>query len=144
VKTPINTPVAAIALIALVALLLGVSGTALVTAQVAGIEAVFVQGEIPLDPESQFWQDMGKAEIPLVAQNIVYPLTGESEARKVRVAAAVNDEGILAIYMEWDDPTVSRPSRSPVPIHKRVTTLHMHGDDRTASEHSTLEGAQQG
>ncbi|MCE4604468.1 MAG: ethylbenzene dehydrogenase-related protein [Aeropyrum sp.] len=108
-KISSKAPLALTALLALLALILGVSGTALVTAQVAGIEAVYVQGDIPLDPESQFWQELEKAEIPLVSQNIVYPLAGEGETRKVRVAAAVNDQGLLAIYLEWDDPTKDVP-----------------------------------
>ncbi|BAA80288.1 putative nitrate reductase, gamma subunit [Aeropyrum pernix K1] len=100
---------AVLALLALAALIAGVAGFAVVTAQVPGINAVYVDGAIPLDPTDSFWQQMEKAEISLVSQNIVYPMTGYEDVRTLRVAAAVSSEGILAIYLEWEDPTMDVP-----------------------------------
>lgn len=100
---------APIVLLALTSLLLGVAGKALVTAQVSGIQAVYVDGDIPLDPSSDFWAGIEKVEIALVAQNVVYPLVGEGEPRSLSVAAAVSKTGMLAIYLEWEDPTRDVP-----------------------------------
>ena len=98
----------ALALLAIAAVL-GAGGVVLVTAQVADIQAVYVKGPIPLDPSDAFWQQAEKAEIPLVAQRIMYPMSGEEDVRTLRVAAAVDDSGLLAIYIEWDDPTMDVP-----------------------------------
>ncbi|WP_062662238.1 hypothetical protein [Aeropyrum camini] len=67
---------ALLALMALAALIAGVAGFAVVTAQAPAINAVYVEGAIPLDPEDGFWQQIEKAEVSLVSQNIVYPMTG--------------------------------------------------------------------
>ncbi|WP_232502330.1 ethylbenzene dehydrogenase-related protein [Aeropyrum camini] len=100
---------ALLALMALAALIAGVAGFAVVTAQAPAINAVYVEGAIPLDPEDGFWQQIEKAEVSLVSQNIVYPMTGYEDVRTLRVAAAVSSEGLLAIYLEWDDPTMDVP-----------------------------------
>ncbi len=96
------------ALLALAALVMAYTGQVLVSAQVADITAVYVE-QVPLDPTADFWAQAEKTEIPLIAQNIVYPMTGDVGQRVLRVAAAVDSSGTLAFYLEWDDPTMDVP-----------------------------------
>jgi len=103
-----RAPLLVAGLLALLALVMAYTGHVMVSAQVADITAVYVE-QVPLDPAADFWAQAEKVEIPLVAQNIVYPMTGETDTRIVRVAAAVDASGTLAFYLEWEDPTKDVP-----------------------------------
>lgn len=93
--------------IAAVALALSLAGVPLTQAQVAQITAVYVE-DLPLDPEDSFWAQAEKVEVPLAAQQLVYPVTWEVEPRTLRVAAAT-DGSLLAVYIEWSDPEPNMP-----------------------------------
>ncbi len=99
---------ALLAALALASLALGAAGVALVTAQAPEITAVYVDGAIPLDPASEFWAQAEKADVPVVAQLLTYPVSQVTDARSLRVAAAVNTTH-LAVYIEWEDPTMDVP-----------------------------------
>ncbi len=103
-----RAPLLLAALLALAALVMAYTGQVLVSAQVADITAVYVD-QVPLDPKADFWAQAEKTEIPLVAQNMVYPMTGDVDQRVVKVAAAVDASGTLAFYLEWSDPTMDVP-----------------------------------
>ena len=99
---------AVLAALALAAVALGAAGVALVTAQAPEITAAYVEGAIPLDPTDGFWAQAEKTDVPVVAQLLAYPMSQVTDARSLRVAAAVNATH-LAIYIEWDDPTMDAP-----------------------------------
>jgi DMSO reductase family type II enzyme heme b subunit len=91
------------------ALMLAAVGVVLSTAQVPQITSKYVDGSLSLDPSSSFWANAKKAEVPLAAQRIVYPLSEAAQRRLLRVASAYNGTH-LAIYIEWEDSSPDTPS----------------------------------
>ncbi len=80
-------------------------GVILATSQAAEITVPYVQGSLPMDPDAQLWGQLDKTQIPLAAQLIVYPLSLDTKARSLSVAAAHNGTH-FAIYIEWSDDTM--------------------------------------
>jgi len=67
-----------------------------------------VEGEIPLDPDAEFWQRLPAASIPLVGQVIQDPRSFTPTIDMVSVRA-VYSSGEIAFHLAWDDPTPSKP-----------------------------------
>ncbi len=73
------------------------------------INAVKVDGEIPLDPSDVFWSNYGPTKnlhviIDLNPQMITNPMWPNPATKWVSVQAAINEKEI-AVRLEWADPT---------------------------------------
>src|SRR5262249_27216813 len=66
-----------------------------------------VSGEIPDDPNADFWRTQAPAAIPLMGQVIVDPRNFNPSIDLVNVRAVYNDKEI-AFLLTWDDPTESK------------------------------------
>lgn len=101
-----SSPVLGLVIAALVvaALVTGL-GIVLVTSQVPEITVKYVEGTLPLDPDAQLWNQLGKVNIPLAGQLLAYPTSSpDITPRELAVTAAYNATH-LAIYIEWADAT---------------------------------------
>jgi DMSO reductase family type II enzyme heme b subunit len=69
-----------------------------------------VVGDIPTDPNAEFWAKRPGAEIPLVGQVIVDPRNFNPTVDMVTVRAVYTDQEV-AFHLTWDDPTASDPAK---------------------------------
>ncbi len=69
-----------------------------------------VTGEIPLDPNADFWRKVPAANFPLVGQVIVDPRNFNPTIDMISVRAVHTDTEV-AFHLTWDDPTPSDPTK---------------------------------
>ncbi|MGH7318021.1 MAG: c-type cytochrome, partial [Candidatus Rokuibacteriota bacterium] len=69
-----------------------------------------VTGEIPSDPNADFWRAIPGANFPLVGQVIVDPRNFNPSVDMI-TARAVYAQGEVAFHLTWDDPTPSDPAK---------------------------------
>jgi len=69
-----------------------------------------VTGEIPLDPNAEFWRKIPAANFPLVGQVIVDPRSFNPTIDMIDVRAVHTDTDV-AFHLTWDDPTASEPGK---------------------------------
>jgi len=67
-----------------------------------------VNGEIPDDPNGEFWSKIGPSTIPLMGQVIIDP-RNFNPAIDVVFVRAVYNETEIAFHLTWDDPSQSVP-----------------------------------
>lgn len=72
------------------------------------LKARRVEGEIPVQPDSEFWQSQESFYYPLVGQVIREPRLFSPSVDGILVQAVYNDHD-LALRLVWDDPTNSKP-----------------------------------
>ena len=98
---------AASLLAALLAVLVGLAvsiSAVVVTAQVPEVAVKYVEGAIPLDPNSPVWADVQGVEVQLASQVLVYPISPTAESRTLLVKALHNGTHV-AFHLEWSDGT---------------------------------------
>src|SRR5262245_35269068 len=69
-----------------------------------------VTGDVPADPNAEFWTKRPGAAIPLVGQVIVDPRNFNPTVDMVTVRAVYTDQEV-AFHLTWDDPTASDPAK---------------------------------
>lgn len=67
------------------------------------MEAVFVKGDMPVDPENPAWQKAQPMDVRLAGQVVSAPRWQNHAIDMVRVKALYNDKEI-GFLLEWDDP----------------------------------------
>ncbi len=93
----------AVLLAALVGIAVSMSAV-VVTAQVPEVAVKYVEGAIPLDPNSPTWADVQGVDVQLASQALVYPVAPTAESRTLLVRALHNGTHV-AFYLEWSDDT---------------------------------------
>src|SRR5207247_1932817 len=68
------------------------------------------RGEVPSDPNAEFWKKESGANVPVVGQVIVEPRNFTPTIDMVTVRA-VYTEGEVVFHLTWDDPTASDPAQ---------------------------------
>jgi DMSO reductase family type II enzyme heme b subunit len=71
------------------------------------IPVTAVRGDIPDDPNAEFWKKLAPSTIPLMGQVIQDPRNFNPAVDLVSVRAAYNDTQIV-FHLTWDDPTESK------------------------------------
>jgi len=74
------------------------------------VQVQAVSGEIPSDPNAEFWKKVPAANIPLVGQVIVDPRNFNPTIDLLAVRA-VHTDSEVAFHLTWDDPTDSDPGK---------------------------------
>ncbi len=69
-----------------------------------------VTGEVPSDPDAEFWRKIPAATFPLVGQVIVDPRNFNPTIDMLAVRAVHTDQDV-AFHLTWDDPTPSDPTK---------------------------------
>ena len=69
-----------------------------------------VTGDVPADPNAEFWTKRPGAAIPMVGQVIVDPRNFNPTVDMVTVRAVYTDQEIV-FHLTWDDPTASDPTK---------------------------------
>jgi DMSO reductase family type II enzyme heme b subunit len=67
-------------------------------------------GEVPSDPNHEFWKKIPAANFPLVGQVIVDPRNFNPSVDLLTVRA-VHTPGEVVFHLTWDDPTASDPAK---------------------------------
>ncbi len=67
-------------------------------------------GEIPSDPNAEFWRKIPAANFPLVGQVIADPRNFNPTIDMVTVRAVHSDQEVV-FHLTWDDPTASEPGK---------------------------------
>ncbi|HKZ75863.1 MAG TPA: c-type cytochrome, partial [Actinomycetota bacterium] len=67
-------------------------------------------GDVPSDPNAQFWRDLPGANLPLVGQVIVDPRNFNPTVDMITVRA-VHTPPEVVFHLTWDDPTPSDPTK---------------------------------
>jgi DMSO reductase family type II enzyme heme b subunit len=67
-------------------------------------------GEVPADPDAEFWQRVPAARFPLVGQVVVDPRAFNPTVESLAVRA-VHTPQEIAFHLTWDDPTESDPAK---------------------------------
>lgn len=70
------------------------------------ITSVFVNGPIPIDPNSPIWQDAPPATVSLNGQNITIPILFNPTVASLNVRS-MNDGTWIGFWLEWADPSES-------------------------------------
>ena len=68
-------------------------------------------GEVPSDPNAEFWRKIPAANFPLVGQVIVDPRNFNPTIDLITVRAVHTDREV-AFHLTWDDPTASAPAHA--------------------------------
>ena len=74
------------------------------------VSVVPVTGEVPTDPNAEFWTKRPGANVPLVGQVIADPRNFNPSVDIVTVRAVYTD-GEVVFHLTWDDPTASDPTK---------------------------------
>jgi DMSO reductase family type II enzyme heme b subunit len=69
-----------------------------------------VTGEVPSDPNAEFWRARPGANFPLVGQVIVDPRNFNPTIDMVTVRAVHTDQEVV-FHLTWDDPSASDPAK---------------------------------
>ena len=69
-----------------------------------------VTGEVPDDPNAEFWAKRPGAAFPLVGQVIVEPRNFNPTVDMVTTRAVYTEQEVV-IHLTWDDPTASDPTK---------------------------------
>ena len=72
-----------------------------------------VRGEVPSDPNAEFWTKRAGANFPLVGQVIAEPRNFNPSVDMVTVRAVYTDQEVV-FHLTWDDSTASDPSTGAV------------------------------
>jgi DMSO reductase family type II enzyme heme b subunit len=67
-------------------------------------------GDVPTDPNAEFWAKRPAADLPLVGQVIVDPRNFNATVDQISVRAVYTDREAV-FHLTWDDPTASDPSK---------------------------------
>jgi DMSO reductase family type II enzyme heme b subunit len=74
------------------------------------LQVASVSGEVPSDPNAEFWTRRPGANFPLVGQVIADPRNFNPSVDMVTVRAVYTDREVV-FHVTWDDPTPSDPSK---------------------------------
>jgi DMSO reductase family type II enzyme heme b subunit len=69
-----------------------------------------VKGEVPSDPNAEFWTRRPGASFPMVGQVIADPRNFNPTVDMMTVRAVYTDREVV-FHLTWDDPTVSDPAK---------------------------------
>jgi len=73
-----------------------------------------VTGQVPSDPNAEFWTRRPGASFPVVGQVIVDPRNFNPTVDMVTVRAVYTDQEVV-FHLTWDDPTASDPAQGAKP-----------------------------
>jgi DMSO reductase family type II enzyme heme b subunit len=71
------------------------------------IPVTSVHGDIPADPNAEFWKKMTPSQIPLMGQVIQDPRNFNPSIDLVSIRAAYNERDVV-FHLTWDDPSESK------------------------------------
>ena len=71
------------------------------------IPVTSVHGDIPADPNAEFWKTMTPSQIPLMGQVIQDPRNFNPSIDLVSIRAAYNERDVV-FHLTWDDPSESK------------------------------------
>src|SRR5262245_21504907 len=74
------------------------------------LQVAAVTGDIPSDPNHEFWRKIPAASFPLVGQVIADPRNFNPTIDMVTVRAVHSDQEVV-FHLTWDDPTASDPAK---------------------------------
>ena len=69
-----------------------------------------VTGDVPMDPNAEFWTKRPGANVPLVGQVIADPRNFNPTVDMVTLRAVYTDQEAV-FHLTWDDPTASDPTK---------------------------------
>jgi DMSO reductase family type II enzyme heme b subunit len=69
-----------------------------------------VTGDVPMDPNAEFWTKRSGANVPLVGQVIADPRNFNPTVDMVTLRAVYTDQEAV-FHLTWDDPTASDPTK---------------------------------